>query len=292
MNTFTAKLTLPEQADLRAALEAEHFEFRSQAYAAFSAKGQGVSCTMYNSGKCVVQGKGTVQFVGRHLGAHDAPNAADEAVLDFSVTCVGSDESGKGDFFGPLVVAAVVMGPEDLPLFEGLSIGDSKKISQRQMQESARMIREVLAWETVVLMPDRYNQLYGEVGNLNKLLAWAHGAALEGALEKRDAERVVVDQFCRRELIVSRLKERARGKELDIRPRAESNPACGAASILASTTFAWKLKDLGDEVGLKLPKGAGKPVDMAARRLVAAKGKSVLSHVAKVHFANMRRVGG
>ncbi len=88
------------------------------------------------------------------------------------------------------------------------------------------------------------------------------------------------------------MKERTLTKELEIRPKAESNPACGAASILASTTFGWKLKDLGEQFNLSLPKGAGRPVDLAARRLVAAQGKGVLYQVAKVHFANSKRVGG
>lgn len=292
MNTFTAKLSPIEAAGLKSALLSEGFELREVAHATFSAKGQGVNCTAYNSGKCVVQGKGTEQFIDRYLSAHKVEDAAAATALDFAVTCVGSDESGKGDYFGPLVVAAVVMGPEDLPHFEGVAIDDSKKLSIRQMHESVRLIKEVLAWETVVLMPRRYNELYADIGNLNKLLAWAHGVALEGALEKRDAQKVVVDQFCRRELIVSRMQERTLTKELEIRPRAESNPACGAASILASTTFGWKLKDLGEEFNLALPKGAGRPVDLAARRLVAAQGKSVLSRVAKVHFANTKRVGG
>lgn len=290
MSTFTATLSPLEQAGLRTALNAGAFEFRTLAHALFSAKGEGVTCTVYNSGKCVVQGKGADQFVEHHLAAHQRADDAAEEDLRFSVTCVGSDESGKGDYFGPLVVAAVVMGPEDLPAFEGHSIKDSKKLTTKGMRATAALIRETLASEVVVLMPEKYNELYEDIGNLNKLLAWAHGAALEGALEKRDAERVVIDQFCRREQLVSRLKPKTLSKELEIRPRAESNPACAAASILAATTFDRKLRDLSEVAQLTLPKGAGRPVDLAARRLVGNRGTGILKKVAKVHFANTRKL--
>ena len=130
------------------------------------------------------------------------------------------------------------------------------------------------------------NQLYEKFGNLNRLLAWAHGTALEAVLERTEAKTIIVDKFCEEGPFRRHLKERARACKLILQTKAEAFPAVGAASILASDAFSRKLEYLSKEYGLTLPKGAGANVDATARRLLATQGREVLARVAKVHFAN------
>ncbi|MFT7616408.1 MAG: ribonuclease HIII [Planctomycetota bacterium] len=294
--TFVVKLNSAEMDAFEGEVRSGSFEFRSIDYARFGAKGEGVSVALYNSGKCVVQGKGMEQFVAHYLPGHEAQSPKvkkeEDAVLEFESVVVGSDESGKGDYFGPLVVAAVAFGPEYVSIMEDVTLGDSKKLSRKQIQEASVVIKEKLPHEIVVIGPEKYNQLYAKFRNLNSLLAWAHGTALERVLDQTQADTIVVDKFCEEAPFRRGLKEKGNAAKLILRPRAESIPAVGAASILASEAFHRSLFFLGKEYDLTLPKGAGGQVDAAAKRLVKVRGEEILPFVAKMHFANTRKVLG
>ncbi|MEZ6196370.1 MAG: ribonuclease HIII [Planctomycetota bacterium] len=292
MATHVAALSESQMQDLEARLAEGDFERKEVPHARLALKGEGVSCTLYRSGKCVVQGKGLDQFLERYLPGEGEARIAQELDPERAVLAVGSDEAGKGDYFGPLVVAAVAYGPEYHAAFEDVRLGDSKKITAPVVRRGAKMIRDLLPHATVVLRPERYNQLYAEIGNLNRLLAWAHGAAIEKVLEQCDASLVIVDKFCEEPVLRRAFKPRARAARLSLRPRAESHPAVGAASMLASDVFWRELERLGREFDLTLPKGAGDPVDAAARRLVKARGEGVLAKVAKLHFKTTQKVLG
>lgn len=282
--TFSQPLTTEEILQLEKAMHEGQFEFRDVQHARFSARGEGVTCTVYNSGKCVIQGKGTEQFVQYHLSGHSCTQDPTPEELDFTTTVVGSDESGKGDYFGPLVAAAVVLDPADLGALEDVRLVDSKRLSPGAIVRTARVLRETVIHSIVTVMPSRYNDLYEKMGNLNRLLAWCHGAAIEEALGKKDASRVVIDRFCDEKMIRNHLKPLALSKELEIRPRAEDHPAVAAAAILATDEFRRRLGRLGDEAKLTLPRGSGAPVKRAARRLVQVNGQGILHRVAKIHF--------
>ena len=291
--TFVAKLTAGEMDILEEKVRQGTFEFRQVDYARFGAKGEGVNVTLYNSGKCVVQGKGTDQFVAYYLeGQEGQTKKPQDALPEFSQLVVGSDESGKGDYFGPLVVAAVAYGPEYAEVMQEVKLGDSKKLTRSHIEKAAKAIKEHLPHEVVVIGPEKYNQLYSKFRNLNSLLAWAHGTALERVLEQTKAKTIVVDKFCEEGPFRRGLKDLGRAAELVLQPRAESVPAVGAASILASEAFHRGLFFLGREFDLTLPKGAGSNVDATARRLIKVKGEEVLTKVAKMHFANTRKVLG
>lgn len=292
MASHVLKLDAARIAAFEAALAGGRFEEREVPHARFALKGEGVSVVLYNSGKCVIQGKGGEQFLERYFPEEVERRLEAELLPENVEVAVGSDESGKGDYFGPLVVAAVAYGPEYAPLVDDLRLGDSKKMTEKANAAAAKRIREVLPCATVVLRPRRYNQLYREIGNLNRLLAWAHGAALEKVLEICDAPRLIVDKFCEEKVLRRGFKPLAQSKELVLRTRAESHPAVGAASMLASAVFGWELADLGREHDLKLPKGAGAPVDAAARALVAQRGPGALEDVAKMHFKTTEKVLG
>jgi ribonuclease HIII len=279
---------------LRGELEAAGFEFREQQHARFSARGPGANVVLYNSGKLVVQGKGALDFAATYLGGEaiaaptDARDVVDEPII-------GTDESGKGDYFGPLVVAAVLLRPEDVEVLRTLGVRDSKTVSDKAALEIAEVITTGYGDRVAVVSigPRRYNELHVKFGrNLNRLLAWAHARAIEDVLEHHDCGRALSDKFASDRLILSALMERGRGLRLDQRVRAEAHPAVAAASIVARARFLRDLEHLGFDAGEKLPKGAGAQVDLAARRIFRSGGMDALGQVAKLHFRTTEKARG
>lgn len=201
---------------------------------------------------------------------------------------IGVDESGKGDYFGPLVIAACYVGPEHLAELDGVK--DSKKLTDAMAHKLAAVIRKTCPYSTVVVGPDKYNQLYSEIKNLNKLLAWGHARAIEDLLAKQPAELVVSDQFAKPEELQRRLMKLGRTVKLESRVRAEADIAVAAASILARSEFLNRLKRLSEKFGIELPKGASQQVIDAARKFVEKHGIESLTQVAKVHFATTKSV--
>jgi ribonuclease HIII len=210
---------------------------------------------------------------------------------DFSsVPRIGIDESGKGDYFGPLVIAAVFVdqaGEADLAL---MRVRDSKKISDGRILEMAPDIKQACRHSVVAIGPQRYNELYAKIRNLNRLLAWGHARALENLLEHVDCPLAISDQFGDQQLIVNALQEKGKRIRLIQHPKAEADLAVAAASILARAEFLHRLQRLSHEVGTTLPKGASPAVELAARMVLKKHGKERLGTVAKLHFKTTGRV--
>lgn len=201
---------------------------------------------------------------------------------------IGVDESGKGDYFGPLVIAACYVGPEHLAELEG--VRDSKKLTDPVALRLSTAIMRTCPHKLVVINPPKYNELYSSMRNLNKLLAWGHARAIEDVLEQHPAKLVISDQFADPAELKRRLFEKGRSVMLESVVRAESDIAVAAASVLARAQFLRRLKSLGEEFGITLPKGAGPPVLEAAKRFLAKYGESELSKVAKTHFKTTQAV--
>lgn len=197
---------------------------------------------------------------------------------------IGSDESGKGDYFGPLVIAAAFVTPEIEPDLKLMEVRDSKKISDGRILELARDLRQVCKHSIVAIGPQRYNELYEKIRNLNRLLAWGHARALENLLEQVNCDLAIADQFGDERFILNALLEKGKRISLVQRPKAEEDLAVAAASILARAEFLTRLRRLSDEVGTSLPKGASPSVELAARMVVKKHGRERLSTIAKMHF--------
>jgi ribonuclease HIII len=204
---------------------------------------------------------------------------------------VGSDESGKGDYFGPLVVAAVAVTRANWPVLVELGAQDSKNLTDARSGLLATAIREAFPSEVIAVMPKRYNELWLKFGNVNRLLAWAHARAIENVIEKApEATVAVADQFGDESLIRNALFKRGREVRLVQMPRAERDPAVAAASILARAEFLRRLDRLSRDAGVRLPKGASLQVDATARAIVAQRGREALDGIAKTHFKTTKRV--
>ena len=209
-----------------------------------------------------------------------------------SLNRIGIDESGKGDYFGPLVIAAVFVTPaleQDLALMQ---VRDSKKISDGRILELAPDIRLLCPHSLVAIGPQRYNELYAKIKNLNRLLAWGHARALENLLQQVECDLAIADQFGDERLILNALQEKGKQIRLVQRTKAESDLAVAAASILARAEFLQRLDRLSQELNTTLPKGASPAVELAGRMVVKKYGRDRLGTVAKLHFETTEQVLG
>lgn len=207
-----------------------------------------------------------------------------------SIERIGIDESGKGDYFGPLVIAAVFVDAVTQGELALMQVRDSKKISDGRILEMAPDIKTICPHSIVAIGPQKYNELYAKIKNLNRLLAWGHARALENLLDKVSCGRAIADQFGDERLILSALQAKGRTIVLEQRTKAESDMAVAAASILARAEFLIRLKRLSEEVGTSLPKGASSTVELAARMVIKKHGEERLGHVAKLHFKTTQAV--
>lgn len=203
---------------------------------------------------------------------------------------IGVDESGKGDFFGPLCVAGVLADERAAELFIKLGIKDSKKISDKKILELEPKIKANAAHTVIVISNKRYNELYGNIKNLNKLLAWGHARAIENILEKEDCEYALSDQFGDESLIKSALMKKGQSIRLEQMVRAESDVAVAAASILARAAFVHKIAAMQSEFGINFPKGCAAQVKDAAKVFIQQFGRERLSEVCKTHFKTYKEV--
>lgn len=204
---------------------------------------------------------------------------------------IGTDESGKGDFFGPLVIAAFFMPEGQEGALAALGVKDSKRTSDARCLEIAGMLKRGYPFHSVITVgPEKYNELWAKLRNLNRLLAWGHARAIENVLERVPAGKAVTDQFGDEKFVRNALLQKGREIELVQMPRAEEDPAVAAASILARAEFLIRLRYLSRDCGMELPKGASNLVEAAAVKLVRAKGPDVLDKVAKTHFKTTVRV--
>ena len=186
---------------------------------------------------------------------------------------IGTDESGKGDFFGPLVIAGVLADEKTAQYFLDLGIKDSKKLTDKKMLTLATEIKKVAPHSIIAISNSKYNELYNNMRNLNKLLAWGHARAIENVLEKQHCEYALSDKFGDESLIKSALMKNGRSIRLEQMCKAESDIAVAAASVLARATFVQKLQDMENTYGLKFQKGCSGLVKDGAKLFIEKYGK-------------------
>jgi ribonuclease HIII len=224
--------------------------------------------------------------------AHDTDTAAVECLLP----SIGTDESGKGDFFGPLVCAGVYVDADSAIALRDIGVRDSKRLSDRRCRELAEGIKATCGerLSVVEISPARYNDLYEqfrrEGKNLNTLLAWAHARVLENLLSRIACTRAITDQFADPRFVASKLQQRGRKIDLIQMPRAEVHVAVAAASVLARARFLERLEALSAQFGMTLPKGASHTVVLVGQALVKQFGEAALRQVAKLHFKTAAEV--
>lgn len=299
----TCPLSPVEVERLREVLLRQGWELEKRPYMHFYGQRERLTVSVYEKGpKVVLQGRGVEEFVEftlepevlRGVAADGPILGLEEAVSESFEPHFGIDESGKGDLFGPLVIAGAYVEPAIARHWRAAGVQDSKAIgSDARIRELARLILETpgVVTSVVVIGPERYNALYGKFKNLNRLLAWGHARVIENLLElKPECPRALSDQFANPRLIQNALMEKGRGIRLDQRTKAESDPAVAAASILARAQFVEWLSKQGRVLGVTLPKGASAAVKAVGGELVRREGPQILEKVAKLHFKTAHEI--
>lgn len=286
MNTFVTNIDLALADKLRSDLLDQGFELATPPYTVFSAKKQGVSCTLYTSGKLTVQGKQKDEFIAFYLEP--------EILKDLSFTHpqgkmdptprIGIDEAGKGDFFGPLCVAGVYADEAGIQKLAELGVRDSKTMQDKAILAMASRIRSHFPHSIVRLYPLKYNELYEKFKNLNSLLAWGHATAIEELVQSTGCRKVIIDQFASEHVVENALKRKNLELDLAQRHRGEEDLVVAAASILARAAFVDGIDQLGKMIETTLPKGASSLVIKAGKQIVAKHGQEILKKLGKVHF--------
>ena len=203
---------------------------------------------------------------------------------------IGVDESGKGDFFGPLVIAGFLCDDSDLTRLRAIGVRDSKLISDKRILEIDAELRQDYDHEVLVISPEEYNRRYKQIKNLNKMLADGHAEVIERLLAGNEADSAVSDKFGKAELVLDALRDRGRHIDLKQIVRGESVVQVAAASIIARARFVVEIERISQACGYELPRGAAAKVDEAGRALLRHHGSAILPKVAKIHFKNYQRV--
>jgi ribonuclease HIII len=305
LTSHTCKLSDAQAEALKSWLNDHAYRFREVPYARFAAERDQVNVVFYESGKLVIQGKGTQEFVEFVLEPEILKEArlGYETVLnpDLILPRLGVDESGKGDFFGPLCIAGAYVNESVVKAWKDSGIRDSKNISSdKKMKELAELIRKTPGCVTTVVPigNERYNGLFDKMGSVNSMLAWGHARVIENLMLLKHQMnpapiRAISDQFAsKKEVVAKALMSLGRGIELVQKHKAEADLAVAAASILARHEFVSRLDGLGKKFGMTFPKGASAAVDAAAKEFIAKHGAENLPKVAKMHFRTALRAQG
>jgi ribonuclease HIII len=305
ITSYTCKLTDEQASALLDWLKQHGYEFRDVPYARFAAGKDKTNMVFYDSGKLVVQGKETQEFVEFVLEPEILKEVklGYETVLnpDLLLARLGIDESGKGDFFGPMCIAGVYVNEQIVHSWKDAGIKDSKLIgSDQRIRDLSETIRKTPGCVSTVIPigNEAYNRLYRTMRSVNSVLAWGHARAIENLMGSKDRMSVppikaISDQFAATKEVVSKaLMSMGREIELVQRHKAEEDIAVAAASILARNEFITRLGRLEKTYGMAFPRGASAAVDAAAKEFVGKYGPDELPKVAKVHFRTALRAQG
>jgi ribonuclease HIII len=306
MNSYTHPLTKEQATKLRSLVDELGFEFSAKPYTLFFANKNKLSVAVYEKGpKVLLQGKGVEEFVQFEL----EPKILGEAKLGYEEVHspemfephLGVDESGKGDFFGPLCIAGVYVNESVVKAWQDSGIRDSKNISSdKRIADLAEVIRKTpgCVYAVVPIGNEAYNRLYTKMRSVNTLLAWGHARVIENLMGQRHRMqpppvRAISDQFASsKDVVAKSLMSLGRQVELVQRHKAEEDLAVAAASILARDEFVTRLHKLEKQFEMEFPKGASAAVDAAAKEFVSRYGAENFAKVAKLHFRTALRAQG
>lgn len=280
-------------------LEQNGYVFEDRPYQQFMAKKPGTVVNLYTSGKVVFGGtdqterKRVEECLDSFEAAEVSKTVKEYAPIEVSGTRIGTDEVGKGDYFGPLVIGGVIADEAQVKQLQALGVKDSKALSDTTIKNLAVKIRRVLKdsqWQVIVIGPLRYNMLRKEMGNVNGILGWGHARAIENLLASNPkCPTAVADQFGDQSYIEKALMRQGKQVDLIQTPKAEREVTVAAASILARSEFIDRMREMSESFGLQFPKGST-DVIATAEQFVLTHGSRALLNVAKVHFSITEKI--
>ncbi|GAB4161919.1 MAG: hypothetical protein Fur003_5180 [Candidatus Dojkabacteria bacterium] len=307
---ITETVTIPKTVKLDAeAVEAQlkplgyHLEPAKSQYEAFRMTGANGSLLFYTSNKIVAQLKSvdevlitTLNQLAGNVASQSSATSTSGLNSSASFTPhIGSDEVGKGDFFGPLVVVACYVGNDEVEMLKGVGVGDSKKIADSKIVNIYEEISKKVDFEAVIIPSGVYNVEYAKYKNIATMLADKHAEAIAQLNQKLkqkgiECNEVVIDQFSsRQDRLLNAVKAKAGAIKVTQFHKGESDIAVATASVLARATFLLEWAKTEQEWGFVFPKGATDVIN-AGRLFVKNYGKERLSEVAKVSFVTTQKL--
>jgi len=283
---FVTTISLDLTDKLQSDLKEKDFTLSNPPYTVFSAKKQGVSLTLYQSGKLVVQGKKKDDFIHFYLEPEILQSlqySYPSAHVD-KTSRIGVDEAGKGDFFGPLCIGAVYADAKGIERLIEMGIKDSKTLNDKTISKLALKVREEFKHKVIIIYPQKYNELYSKFKNLNSLLAWGHATAIDHLVKDSKCTNVIIDKFANEYVVKNAVKKKSIEIDLTQVHKGESDPVVAAASILARHAFVDSLDRFETQYNFTFPKGASKKVIQAKRNFVKKFSENELPNIGKMHF--------
>lgn len=277
-------------------------------YAVFQAQDGDTVVTLYESGKCVFQGKDadlSSEFwvatekinSGKAITTNSEEKKKEEKVkVDpklYNSTSIGSDEVGTGDYFGPIVVTAAYVKKEDIPFLESLGVKDSKKLTDEKILEIVPKLTQKIKYNTLILNNKDYNERYSQGFNMNKLKAILHNRVLSKLKQEGlPYDYIVVDQFAEKFVYFNYLKESSNiVRDITFVTKGEDKSlAVASASIISRYIFIKEFSKISKDLGMLIPKGAGDKVDEVGVKVIEKFGFDKLKEVAKLNFKNTDKI--
>jgi ribonuclease HIII len=292
-------LRLPIEADaLRTVFARRGWELSDAPHAFFRARGPDITAVFYRSGKLLLQGKAAhevAEWLSSKGASAEQPapktRAVDDPTDHGAQHWIGIDEAGKGDFFGPLVICAAHVSRDDTGWLRALGVADSKALTDTRIRAIAEQMAPAVPHEVLALDPPTYNTLHARMGNLNRILAWAHAKTSQRLFETVGADLILSDQFAASDVVRQAYTSDAARAVWTQRTKAESDLAVACASIFARAQFLAGMEHLERTHNVRLHRGAGPPVLQAGRALVGKHGPQLLPAVAKLHFRTVEQLG-
>lgn len=309
MSNIVIILSQQEQLEIQSFYKSYQVE-RKAPGVIFAAKLPDTAITLYKSGKCMFQGNGAKREASRfesneltNLFADDQKTPSktintkgDTLPENFaSMSVIGSDETGTGDYFGPVTVAAVYVPSDKIELLKELGVKDSKMMTDEYMQQITPDIKAACFHSILVLRNEKYNTIQARGNSQGKIKALLHNKALKHVLTKIEPNKpdyILIDQFAERNTYYKHIqneKEIVRENVLFSTKAEQLHIAVAAASILARDAFLKEMDKLGQQVGLTLQKGASSKVDQMAAQIWKKQGEETLRSITKWHFANTEK---
>lgn len=289
---FSTKIDVKLAEKLKQDLYQQGFKLCQPPYTIFSAVKKGVTCTLYESGSLVVQGKDKEEFIEFYLEPEILENFSyTHPLVHIDKTArIGIDEAGKGDFFGSLCTAGLYADEKGIEKLVELGVKDSKRFSDKKILSLAEQIEKTFVFTVIKIGPEKYNELYEKFGNLNHLLAWCHVTAIQNLNQKTQCRKVIIDQFAGEHLVERFVKQKHLDIDLEQRVRGEEDVVVAGASILARSTFLKELEKQSKAIGHKLPKGAGSVVIETGKKIIAKFNTEMLDKISKKHFKTREEI--
>lgn len=294
MNCYTNKYDITDESKLKSFFEQDGAIFSDVQNALWRAKNKNYTATFYKTAKLLIQGSNVTETVNKLNNL--IKTKENEKVItenkeqDRPFPRIGVDESGKGDFFGPLVIAGVMVNKDSAELLIKAGVKDCKMVDDKNINRLSAIIKNNCKFSIVTINPTRYNELYEKFRNLNHLLAWGHARAIENILEKEECNYALSDKFGDEKLIKNALLQKGKNIYLEQRCKAESDIAVAAASIIARAQFLSTLTQLSQKYAIELPKGASNKVIEVAKEIKEKYTKEELFNISKTHFKTYSQI--